>query len=328
MDIPPSVTKVVSPQIKLAETVEKDSGNPDSVVLTFWLRQAAIEQSMAYIKEPGVEGFIIGLMDVQDKNKAAAGDKTIGERICNNYARTVFELADTDDRAGTASLKTAKLFYNANIVAGILNQFDGLRNDPEIPRRQKYAGWKAADIMKACKEGRKPQIGGPDEPQTQQSIGGTGPASAPAPAPAPAAAAAPGKGGGGGGGLFAYAPASVPDMPAVPSSGGARPSAYGMAPPAASASAALTRNPSGGNAASSISPALSRENSGSGGGGGGGGGDGMKSSPRAGHGYSQSAADPHVRDAMEYCHFAIASMKVGDTRRAKDLLAEALRKLG
>ncbi|KAG6531845.1 hypothetical protein ZIOFF_005672 [Zingiber officinale] len=70
------------------------------------------------------------------------------------FASNLFAKADKQDRAGRADLNTAKTFYAASIFFEILYQFGGLQ--PE-----KYTVWKAADIRKALKEGRKPEPGPP-----------------------------------------------------------------------------------------------------------------------------------------------------------------------
>jgi len=54
---------------------------------------------------------------------------------------------------------TAKTFYAASIFFEILNQFGEVQ--PDLEQKQKYAVWKAADIRKAMKEGRKPVPGPP-----------------------------------------------------------------------------------------------------------------------------------------------------------------------
>ncbi|KAE8723546.1 calvin cycle protein CP12-2 [Hibiscus syriacus] len=64
------------------------------------------------------------------------------------------------DRAGRADLNTAKTFYAASIFFDIINQFGPLQ--PDLEQKQKYAVWKAADIRKAIKEGRKPVPGPPN----------------------------------------------------------------------------------------------------------------------------------------------------------------------
>uniref|UniRef100_A0A5B7B4J0 Vacuolar protein sorting-associated protein VTA1 n=1 Tax=Davidia involucrata TaxID=16924 RepID=A0A5B7B4J0_DAVIN len=75
------------------------------------------------------------------------------------FALNVFAKADKQDRAGRADLSTAKTFYAASIFFEILNQFGQLQ--PDLEQKQKYAAWKAADIRKALKEGRKPEPGPP-----------------------------------------------------------------------------------------------------------------------------------------------------------------------
>ncbi|XP_039171801.1 protein HOMOLOG OF MAMMALIAN LYST-INTERACTING PROTEIN 5 isoform X1 [Eucalyptus grandis] len=75
------------------------------------------------------------------------------------FALNVFGKADKQDRAGRADLNTAKTFYAASIFFEILNQFGPLQ--PDLEQKQKYAAWKAADIRKALKEGRKPVPGPP-----------------------------------------------------------------------------------------------------------------------------------------------------------------------
>ncbi|KAK9268700.1 hypothetical protein L1049_000460 [Liquidambar formosana] len=75
------------------------------------------------------------------------------------FASNVFAKADKQDRAGRADLNTAKTFYAASIFFEILNQFGELQ--PDLEQKQKYAAWKAVDIRKALKEGRKPEPGPP-----------------------------------------------------------------------------------------------------------------------------------------------------------------------
>ncbi|KAL2523739.1 ProteinOF MAMMALIAN LYST-INTERACTING PROTEIN 5 [Abeliophyllum distichum] len=75
------------------------------------------------------------------------------------FALNVFAKADKQDRAGRSDLNTAKTFYAASIFFEIINQFAELQ--PDLEQKQKYAAWKAADIRKAIKEGRKPVPGPP-----------------------------------------------------------------------------------------------------------------------------------------------------------------------
>ena len=64
-------------------------------------------------------------------------------------------------------MNTTKTFYAASIFFEIINQFGPRQLD--LGQKQKYAVWKAADIRKAIKEGRKP-ITGPSNGDENLSI--------------------------------------------------------------------------------------------------------------------------------------------------------------
>jgi hypothetical protein len=68
-------------------------------------------------------------------------------------------LSDREDRAGKASANTARTFMAAAAFFDVLQQFGALPSD--LVDMRKYCKWKAADILKAIKEGRKPDVGGP-----------------------------------------------------------------------------------------------------------------------------------------------------------------------
>jgi vacuolar protein sorting-associated protein VTA1 len=69
------------------------------------------------------------------------------------------KIIDREDRAGKASTNTARTFMAASAFFDVLQQFGALPTD--LVDMRKYCKWKAADILKAIKEGRKPDIGGP-----------------------------------------------------------------------------------------------------------------------------------------------------------------------
>ncbi|XP_019459629.1 PREDICTED: protein HOMOLOG OF MAMMALIAN LYST-INTERACTING PROTEIN 5-like isoform X2 [Lupinus angustifolius] len=95
---------------------------------------------------------------ITDKNSIQLGHED--NLYVEGFALNVFGKADKQDRAGRADLNTAKTFYASSIFFEILNQFGALQ--PDLEQKQKYAVWKAADIRKALKEGRKPVAGPPD----------------------------------------------------------------------------------------------------------------------------------------------------------------------
>jgi vacuolar protein sorting-associated protein VTA1 len=52
-------------------------------------------------------------------------------------------------------MNTAKMFYASSIFFNVLRQFDtGGKLDADIENKQRYAEWRAAEITKACREGR------------------------------------------------------------------------------------------------------------------------------------------------------------------------------
>jgi len=288
MNIPGGV-KAVGQYVKRAEEIEKDTTNPDGSVIAFWCRQWAIERSIPYYSEEGVSAFIGELMDTQERNKAAAGDKTLGKSICENHAHLVFGRADADDRAGKGNKMTAKLFYNAASFLDILEQFEELKDDTDVLSMRKYSKWKANDILQALKEGRTPQVGGPDEPssappavppayQQQQML---------APAPAPASAAS---------SMNLPPAASLPHTAQAPPSA---PPAYASQAPVSNLGQVIQ----GGSKQNFTTPVATH-----------------RAPPRNG-------TDPRVKDAIELSQFAIASMKYGDISGAKAKLTEALRRL-
>jgi len=289
MNIPAAV-KAVGQYVKRAEEIEKDATNPDGSVIAFWCRQWATERSIPYYSEEGVSAFIGELMDTQERNKAAAGDKSLGKSICENHAHLVFGRADADDRAGKGNKMTAKLFYNAASFLDILEQFEELKEDSDILNMRKYSKWKANDILQALKEGRTPQVGGPDEPPSSSGVSAhISPTlmNLPPPATSP----------------YGYATSAPPVHSAPP--------AYISQPPVTPTNM-NTNSSTGiiGNVIQSVKQVFTTQ------------------TPVASHRAPPKAAtDPRVKDSIELSHFAIASMKYGDISGAKAKLAEALRRL-
>lgn len=103
--------------------------------------------------------LLVSLMKQLEKDRKSLNLLADDHLHLEGFALNVFSKADKQDRAGRADLNTAKTFYAASIFFEILNQFGELA--PDLEQKQKYAVWKAADIRKAIKEGRKPVPGPP-----------------------------------------------------------------------------------------------------------------------------------------------------------------------
>eukprot|EP00632_Arachnochrysis_sp_CCMP2950_P011343 CAMPEP_0185694440 /NCGR_PEP_ID=MMETSP1164-20130828/3905_1 /TAXON_ID=1104430 /ORGANISM="Chrysoreinhardia sp, Strain CCMP2950" /LENGTH=262 /DNA_ID=CAMNT_0028361275 /DNA_START=100 /DNA_END=885 /DNA_ORIENTATION=- len=189
-------------------------------------RQYAMELGMSLresAKDPeAASAFLLALIEELEAAKAQLGvSRDEGEQMLYALASEVFARADAEDRgAAGASKSTARTFYAASNFFDALKQF-GERGQ-EADEKCRYAKWKAADILKAFKEGRAPTPGGP---------GGIAPADDDAAAPSKDDAVAPA--GSGGDHDHEAAPATIAedapaaaDLPSEP----AAPPAYDQLP--------------------------------------------------------------------------------------------------
>ncbi|TPX72268.1 hypothetical protein SpCBS45565_g00665 [Spizellomyces sp. 'palustris'] len=124
--------------------------------------------------------FLLGLMDEleQDRknlsgNEAVTND-VVGYAHIENFALRIFTNADNEDRQGRASKKTAKTFLAASIFLELLKVFGEI--DTEVQDKIRYAKFKAADIIKALREGRTPTPGMPGEQPPESAQQPTAPA--------------------------------------------------------------------------------------------------------------------------------------------------------
>ncbi|KAK9673843.1 hypothetical protein RND81_12G193300 [Saponaria officinalis] len=115
--------------------------------------------------------ILVSLIKQLEKDKKSLNLSPDDHLHVEGFALNVFAKADKQDRAGRADLNTAKTFYAASIFFEILHQFGELA--PGIEQKQKYALWKAADIRKAIKEGRKPVAGPPGGEQDLPNLSET-----------------------------------------------------------------------------------------------------------------------------------------------------------
>ncbi|KAH6585684.1 hypothetical protein BASA50_001018 [Batrachochytrium salamandrivorans] len=128
----------------------------------YYSAKLAIEKG-ATSKESQI--FLLNLLDALEQDKVnlagneAIGNDVVGYAHVENFALRIFINADNEDRAGRASKKTAKTFLAASIFLELLKTFGAL--DSEVQQKIRYAKFKAADIIKALKEGRVPVAGPP-----------------------------------------------------------------------------------------------------------------------------------------------------------------------
>ena len=128
MEIPESL-KVITQYIRRSEELAKDSANPDSKVVAYYCKKYALERAIK-LKAPDANSFVMNLLTALEKEKAGLGvTLEQGRGVCEQFAFTVFNRADEEDRAGLTSKATAKLFYSAASFFDILEQFGEILPD-------------------------------------------------------------------------------------------------------------------------------------------------------------------------------------------------------
>ncbi|KDO62136.1 hypothetical protein CISIN_1g013480mg [Citrus sinensis] len=147
--------KLLLPYLQRADELQKHEP-----LVAYYCRLYAMERGLRIPqgeRTKTTNSLLVSLMNQLEKKSLKLGPED--SLHLEGFALNVFAKADKQDRAGRADLNTAKTFYAASIFFEILNQFGALQ--PDLEEKQKYAAWKAADIRKAMKEGRKPVPGPP-----------------------------------------------------------------------------------------------------------------------------------------------------------------------
>ncbi|CAK9321801.1 unnamed protein product [Citrullus colocynthis] len=149
--------KLLLPYLQRADELQKHEP-----LVAYYCRLYAMERGLKI--PPGertktTNALLVSLMNQLEKDKKSLNLGPDDSLHLEGFALNVFAKADKQDHAGRADLNTAKTFYAASIFFEIISQFGPLQ--PDLEQKRKYAVWKAADIRKALKEGRKPQPGPP-----------------------------------------------------------------------------------------------------------------------------------------------------------------------
>ena len=231
--LPPQL-KPLTPFVKRALELDRASGDRERM-MSYFCRSYAMELGIKLNDNSApVKAVLLGLMEQLEKDKAnlpSYSGKEEAKQFVEGFAFEVFKKADDKDRAGLADKSTARTFYAADTFFQILKQFDDNRElDPDVKQTSLYAKWKATDILKALREGRKPTPGPPGGDEDDSNVGGGGGGLADSIPPAPSDSAIP-----------APAPEPQPslyDIPAVPSEV-SQPSSIGAEDPDAALAAQL-----------------------------------------------------------------------------------------
>ena len=164
LSIPPELKKI-KPFVQRAEELDKDK-SPESRVVAYYCRQWAVQAGIPLSSSSDAAktclGELLGQLE-SEKQAMSVFNKAESKQICRGFADTIFDRANAVDRAGAADKSTARTFYAAASFFEILQQFDDESTDPDISKeeeeRRVYAKWKATEILKAIREGRKPTPG-------------------------------------------------------------------------------------------------------------------------------------------------------------------------
>lgn len=170
VSIPPELKKI-SAFVRRAEELDSDKSRPESRVVAFYCRQYAVQTGITLAGSNAAAKDCLGvILNQLEGEKQAMGvfSKAESKLICRRFADSIFDKALSEDRAGVADKNTAKTFYAAASFYEILGQFyDKVEEGEEKPPEQeeedekrKFGKWKATEILKAIREGRKPTPGG------------------------------------------------------------------------------------------------------------------------------------------------------------------------
>ncbi|KAG5647768.1 hypothetical protein DXG03_008491 [Asterophora parasitica] len=170
--------KPMSPYLQRAH--ELKSQNP---IMAYWCAYHAAQLGVGLkAKDPASRDVLFALLGVLESLKKEIGPhdaidvESVSAAYVENFALKVFVMADNEDRAGAATRSTAKKFLAAANFLEVLKVFPETEETNSTEEKIKYSKWKAADIAKAFREGRKPTPG-PAGSGMQEELDATPPAS-------------------------------------------------------------------------------------------------------------------------------------------------------
>ncbi|OJA19560.1 putative protein 18 [Rhizopogon vesiculosus] len=153
--------KSIAPYLQRAE--ELVNSEP---VVAYWCAYHAAQLGIKLkAKDNASRTLLLNLLNALERLKAQIGPsdaidiEPASAAYVENFALRVFRMADDEDREGHATRSTAKKFLAAANFFEVLNVFPETDISENVDGKIKYAKWKAADIAKAYREGRKPTPG-------------------------------------------------------------------------------------------------------------------------------------------------------------------------
>ncbi|KAF7339331.1 hypothetical protein MSAN_02146800 [Mycena sanguinolenta] len=179
MALPPTpvALKSIAPYLQRAD--ELRAKEP---IIAYWCTYYAAQLGIALkAKDTASRNFLFDLLGALEKMKADIGPtdaidmEAASAAFVENFALRVFVTADNEDRSGAGNRfaifygtrityiipgrSTAKKFLAAANFLEVLKTFPQAEVSDSNEEKIRYAKWKAADIAKAYREGRKPTPG-------------------------------------------------------------------------------------------------------------------------------------------------------------------------
>ncbi|KAF8807848.1 DUF605-domain-containing protein, partial [Phlegmacium glaucopus] len=158
--VPPSL-KSITPYLQRAE--ELRTQDP---VIAYWCKYSYLRNILLLkTRDAASRDLLLALLGAleETKNKIGPNDaihiESASSAYVENFALKVFANADNEDRSAHATRSTAKKFLAAVNFLEILKTFPKSDISESNEEKIRYAKWKAADIAKAFREGRKPAPG-------------------------------------------------------------------------------------------------------------------------------------------------------------------------
>ncbi|KAJ2127854.1 hypothetical protein IW136_006268, partial [Coemansia sp. RSA 678] len=151
----PDELKHIQPFIQRGQEVAR----ADPIVSYFCKYYAAQLSIAKQGTSPATQSYLLNLLDTLETEKAqlqgseSMSDDTTACAHCTQFALRIFAKADTEDREGKASKATARNFIVSSQFMQVVAAFGEL--DDGIKEKMRYAKWRAAEILKAMREGRE-----------------------------------------------------------------------------------------------------------------------------------------------------------------------------
>ncbi|KAI0045200.1 DUF605-domain-containing protein [Auriscalpium vulgare] len=142
-------------------------------IISYWCAYHAAQVGITLKAQgPTNRAFLGALLTSLENIRAALGPQdaidveSASSAYVENYALRVFTSADNEDRRGAASRMTVKKFVAAAAFLEVLKVFEDKAPWEMHEDKVRYSKWRAADIAKAIREGRKPMPPAGAEPVT------------------------------------------------------------------------------------------------------------------------------------------------------------------